>query len=949
MSNNYIVKTYNELNTTYLEDLFSDLNFINSEHKEIFYQVAKKILYVSPYVHNQIRNNPKIFENIVNNGFLFEKLFSKRYLYDINNLFVSVHTDNELYRVLRNYRNQEMIRIAWRDIAGWANIDETFLDLTSLAEAFISETMEYLFLKACNSRGTPINRSGYIQRLVVLGMGKLGAWELNFSSDIDLIFFYEDDGYLDDKQCTTYYEFYTRLIQSFIKCLDTVTDNGFVFRVDTRLRPFGESGPLVMNFDGLEMYYQGQAREWERYAMVKARVVAGDFVAGEKLQNILNPFIYRRYLDYRAFGELRQLKKKISQELKRKDRRDNIKLGIGGIREIEFVGQVFQLIHGGQDKILRERRIIEVLSIIGKIGYLPQDIIIKLQYSYRFLRLVENRLQQYSDKQTHDLPTNELQCKSLAYAFGFDDWHEFLEKINYVRKIVHEIFSQVIESPQTEVDEDVIIDWSDSDEITITAQLHEIGYSNLETILPLLTEFLKSFSIRQITARGSVELNRLMPLILRAIVKCENPSETLRRILKLLEAIAGRNVYFTLLAENPLALSQLVKLSSASSWIVNYIAKYPLLLDELLDPRRLYSPLNRQSLFEELDSCLIQIENDDIEELFTSLRQFKQSHVLRIAAADIVVVIPIMVVSDYLTWLAEALISCVMQQAWKFTVQRHGTPPDASSGEIKGFAVIAYGKLGGLELSYASDLDLVFLYGGVDDSTLTVGDNPIPCGHFYAKVVKKMVSILTTQTFAGTLYEIDLRLRPSGNSGLLVSSVEAYEKYQKENAWTWEQQALVRARFIAGDFKIAEIFNDIRSRILCMSRDEMLLRQDIRQMREKMRENLEIKSLGYFDLKQARGGIADIEFIVQFGVLIGASKHPVLTQCTDVVRLLANLRDISFLSQEQADLLREAYCLFREQTHRAALLEQPATVPEKDFAAIRTRVQDVWRDKIECT
>ena len=605
------------------------------------------------------------------------------------------------------------------------------------------------------------------------------------------------------------------------------------------------------------------------------------------------------------------------------------------------------MIRGGQDKVLRERRILKVLDVIGELGLLPLVIVSKLKESYQFLRLVENRLQQYEDKQTHDIPNNEKQRFILAYGLGYNEWQPFNVKIAAVRKFVHEVFNHVIESPHSYPEENLTIDWIDADASLLSSQLINIGYSNPELLIKLIIEFQQSYAIRQISTRGTLELNRLFPLILQTLIKLDNSSETLGRLFILFKAIAGRNVYFTLLIENPLALSQLIKLSSMSSWIVKFISACPLLLDELLDHRTLYAPLSRQSLNEELDYYLSQIDIDDMDALLNALRHFKNANMLRIASADLSGIISINVVSDYLTWLAETILHCVLQHAWRLTSVRYGTPPETPAGKIKGFGVIAYGKLGGLELSYASDLDLVFLYGGVNDTTLTISDNPIPCVQFYAMVVKRMVMLLTTQVLSGTLYEIDLRLRPSGNSGLLVSSLEAYETYQMESSWTWEQQALVRARFVTGDSMIAEHFNVIRQRSLCRKREESLLRREVMEMRSKMRENLEIKSLGRFDLKQAVGCIADIEFIVQFGVLAMSHEHHNLTLWTDVLRLLASLHETGFLSQEEADLLKNAYCLFREQSHRAALLEQTATASEDEFVAIRSRVRAVWRDKIE--
>ena len=920
--------------------------FFSPLQEKIFKDSVDKVLIVSPFVHSLIIIKPEIIKDLVVNGSLFESYTLQKYIEEIAHSFSSISTESDLIKSLRYYRNRAMVRIAWRDIAGWAPIDETLRDTSYLAEAIICETIDYLFQEACKTKGTPLNRSGQIQRLVIIGMGKLGAWELNYSSDIDLIFAYEDDGVLGEKRSISYSEFYSKIIHSFIKVIDSKTQDGFVFRVDTRLRPYGDSGPIIMSYDGMEIYYQTQAREWERYAMVKARVFSHDQSAGNKLQAIITPFIYRRYLDFRAIEELRQLKSKIEIELRRKDRADNIKLGPGGIREIEFIGQVFQLIRGGQEKSLRERSILCVLNAVGDLGYLPQHIILKLQDGYNFLRLVENRIQQYSDSQCHDLPLNYPQRYSLVQAFNLNSWNDFIDKLDVTRKFIHEIFTQVFQSPQILTEGDLFFDWCDSDVASLTDQLKAIGFSSCEMILDLLISFQCTYSIRKISSRGSIELNKILPMFLRAIVKQKNPVETFSRILKLLEAIAGRSVYLSLLAENPLALSQLVKLSTSSSWIVNFISKYPILLDELLDPRSLYAKISHESITKELKYRISTIEVDDTEEFLNTLRHFKQAYVLKIAVADIMDSIPIMIVSDYLTWLSEVLVSCVLEHSWKLTVDRYGFPPGCSTSSIFGFGVLAYGKMGGRELSYTSDLDLVFLYGGVHDETPTVGNLPISCAEFYARVVKRMVSIFTTQIMSGILYDIDLRLRPSGNSGLLVSSIQSYEKYQIQSAWTWEQQALVRARFIAGDPWIASQFSEIRHLSLCRKRDCNLLRHDVADMRNKMREKLELKVPGKFDLKQAKGGIADIEFIVQFGVLNGSHDNPNLTQWTDVVRLLDCLHESGFLSLDESTLLKEAYCIFRKETHRAALLERSPTVLEEDFAEIRSRVLDIWCAKI---
>jgi glutamate-ammonia-ligase adenylyltransferase len=435
-----------------------------------------------------------------------------------------------------------------------------------------------------------------------------------------------------------------------------------------------------------------------------------------------------------------------------------------------------------------------------------------------------------------------------------------------------------------------------------------------------------------------------MPLILRAVAGTAHPEIALDRVLGLIESLATRSVYFALLAENPLAISQLVKFATASPWLIHYITRFPVLLDELLDPRALYRPLVRAELAAELKEKLGEIDSGDVEQLMSALRHFKQANVLRVAATDVMGVTPIMVVSDYLSYLAEALVASVLEQAWRITATRHGEPPGGGgSVGVRDFGIVAYGKLGGLELGYGSDLDLVFLHSASDVTAVTTGESPLTLAEFYARVAKKMVALMTTQTHAGALYEIDLRLRPSGSSGLLVSSVEAYEAYQMDSAWTWEQQSLVRARYIAGDPTVAERFTSIRHRSLTRRRTLSTLRSEVIEMRDKMRQHLDSSTGDSFDLKQGRGGIADIEFLVQFGVLASASSHPEVTRWTDVVRLLDDLRDVGFLTAQDADILRRSYCEYRAQVHRLALQEQPAIVPSEEYAEARNAVCRIWQ------
>jgi glutamate-ammonia-ligase adenylyltransferase len=898
---------------------------------------------ISPYVVHRVVLDPWIVQRVVcwRSGGPEVDVGSLAMWYD------DISDETALMRILRRWRHREMATLAWLDIAGWLPIESVLQGVSEVAEVCVQVAVDWLFEEACRIRGKPVDRGGRVQNLVVLGMGKLGARELNFSSDIDFIFAYGEDGVLHDRRGTSYQEFYTRLARSLVRVLDTVTEDGFVFRVDTRLRPFGESGPLVMSFEGFEKYYQGQARAWERYAMVKVRAIAGDREMGREFERFFRPFVYRRYLDYRAIAELRSLKAKIAAELQRRDRGDNIKLGVGGIREIEFIAQAFQLIRGGQQKALQERGILIVLDRLGELGLLEKETAQFLRRAYLFLRTIENRLQQYEDMQVHDLPTDPELRTILAFAMGYDGWKAFSEHLTVVRRRVHSIFEAVIADPSKEEIPSVFLERRPEDMIK---ELEDFGEMR-DAMAQALLQFRESAAVRRLSQQGLSELNRILPSLLKeiAVRYVERPDEVLARVLRLLESIASRSVYFSLLAENPPALVQLVQLAVASPWIVQQVALTPILLDELLDSRTLYRPLTRAELRADLVRALETVEPGDSEQLMIRLRQFKASRQLRIAAADVMGVIPVMIVSDYLTDLAEVLVGEALTQAWSATAMRHGEPPvrDADASLIRGFAVIAYGKFGGIELGYGSDLDLVFLYDGVQGDALTVGERPITCAEFYARVAKRLVSILSTRMVGGILYEVDLRLRPSGNSGLLVSSADAYETYQMESAWTWEQQALVRARFVAGDVQVGQRFDGVRRRVLCRPRDRAKLRSDVREMREKMRENLANRDPAVFDLKQGFGGIADIEFIVQFGTLAYAAEHCEITRWTDTVRLLEGLRDVRFLEPEKADLLREAYCAYREQVHRLTLQESPARVPVSAFAEMRASVQDIWRKVME--
>lgn len=901
-----------------------------------------KVWCSSVFVFESCLRRPELLQSLMMTGDLLRSYSTSQYETTLAEQVVT--SEAQLMQNLRYFRRREMVRIAWRDLAGWAPLSETLAEVSRLADACIQKALGFLYREACEKRGTPLLAEGGPQQIIVLGMGKLGAYELNYSSDIDLIFAYPENGVLTDRKETSYSEFFTRLCQRLVKVLDEITVDGFVFRTDIRLRPFGDSGPVIMSFEGMENYYQTQAREWERYAMIKARQVAGDFKAGAQLMAMLNAFVYRRYLDYGAFEELRSLKMQITQELKRKDRLENVKLGPGGIRECEFIGQAFQLIRGGNEKSLQIRPLLEVFKRLGELTLITPEDAQQLSQSYCYLRWVENHIQQYHDQQTHDLPLYSDVQQRLAYSLNYADWDSFKIELDVVRACVHALFDQVFSvSKQTTQDPRGIQLWNHAaDEIELQASLRAYGFKEVESSLSALKHFKTAGTIRRLTTKGAKVLDRLMPQLLAALQHVNDPDVTLKRMLGLFESVAGRNVYLALLAENPDALAQLLRLASASAWFCEYLALYPILFDELLDTRSLYEPLKKTALDQQLATLLAPIEIQDLEQLMITFRQFKHINVLKVAAADIMDVIPIMIVSDYLTYIAESILAQVLERAWLMLTDKHGFPPGSQSS-CTGFAVIGFGKLGGLELAYGSDVDLVFIYDCQDGNALTTGPSPISCHQFYGRLGLKVRHILDTKLLSGVLYDTDMRLRPNGHSGLLVTQINAYEDYLQHQAWTWEHQALVRGRFIAGDIRLKTHFEDIRHLILTKPRDFALLRTDVGDMREKMRVALASKTAGQFDLKHSAGGIVDIEFIVQLGVLASASTRPELTQYTDNIRLLEGLENVGFISLEQANQLKKAYCYYRDTGHQLVLQGKKALVETVKVMALSEVVKQIWQ------
>jgi len=918
-----------------------------------FQACACRVFAASDFVAETCIRRPRLLGELLDTGELLADSWPGALGARVGARIDACQDERELKQVLRRVRQREMLRIAWRDLAGWASLPETLGDLSELADACIEAALTRLAAWQAAETPAPLAEDGQPAPLLVLAMGKLGAGELNFSSDIDLIFTYPDAEAGPGRGALSPEQYFTRLGQALINALADTDHDGFVFRVDMRLRPYGNAGALVCSFEALEEYYQSQGREWERYAMIKARPLGGDAAARAALSELLRPFVFRRYLDFHAFESLRDLKTQIEREVERKGQQDNIKLGPGGIREIEFIAQAFQLVRGGREPRLRQRGVIEVLATLAGLQLLPGSVVADLLAAYAFLRRAENRLQAIHDQQTHHLPQGELERARLALSMEYPDWSSFRTALDGHRRRVEAHFKQVFAAPAGETAEraDPLADlWLKRlPQHEIEQALEVAGFDDLGEAQRWIEQLRSGTAPRYLGQQGRARFDALVPMVLAQAGRQPQPVEVLGRLVHVLEHIAGRTTYLALLQENPPVLGQLVKLCAASPWIAQQIARFPLLLDQLLDHRTLYAPLQREELEKELQRRLQDVDSADLEQQMDRLRQFKHAMVLRVAASDLVGAIPLMVVSDRLTAIAEVVVEQVLALAWAEMVKRYGEPRCTVDGKQRpvAFVIVGYGKLGGIELGYGSDLDLVFLHDSAGSEQKTVGAKTVENAVFLTRVGQRVIHMLETFTAAGVLYEVDMRLRPSGNSGLLVSSLEAFADYQRNEAWTWEHQALVRARVVAGDAGLAERFAEVRRQVLARAREPAALCQEVRDMRERMRAELGSRGSPGFHIKQDPGGIVDIEFMVQYLVLRWSSEYPELLRWPDAIRLLETLAAVGLLEAADAEALIEAYQQYRAVSHRLTLAEASSVVGDELLKPERQTVVAIWKRVME--
>jgi len=930
-----------------------------------FLSQIQQVWSCSEFVANYAVSRPHEFRELVESGDLTTVYQSSRYASSLQELTCSLNDEEQWSIALRRFRNREMARIIWRDFTGLSQLEETTANMSALASACLDIPLQYLHDQTAEAWGRPIGKySGCEQRLIVLGMGKLGADELNVSSDIDLIFVYPEGGETQGgirKREMSNQEFFERVGRSLIQMLDNRTVEGFVFRVDMRLRPYGKSGPLVGSFDAMEAYYQTQGRDWERFAMIKAMPVAGDIEAGKALLEILRPFTYRKYIDFTAIQALRDIKAMIEQEVLRTNANDDVKRGRGGIREVEFIAQAFQLIRGGRDSFLRNPALKDILPLLEQAGVLSAGKAKQLYAAYVFLRNVEHAVQGLRDQQTQTLPQTELDKARVMSVLGFQSWGAFCEQLDNHRALIQHEFALVVAEPQEEISDHqtgeikiaeslwkLLLQPAKEIDDQLIALVEQLGLERSPEVADLLANFLISKPIQIMQASSRERLDVLMPKLLVGCVESKNPVSLLNRVLRLIEAVARRSAYLLLLTENPLALHQLLILCDSSPWIAEQITRYPALLDELLDPRSLYTPRNKLELADELRQHILRIPEEDLESQLEALRYFKRSNSLRVAACEVTDVLPLMQVSDNLTCIAEVILDQVLDLSWQQMKKRHGEPGRKEGEKTPNFLVLGYGKMGGIELGHNSDLDLVFIHNANINSYST-GERSVDNGTYFARLGQKIIHMLGAQTASGMLYEVDMRLRPSGSSGMLVTSLTAFTKYQKEEAWTWEHQALVRARPVAGCELLAAEFQVVRQEILCAQRDREKLAIDVQKMRVKMANHLlsleEKSGSTTFSLKQGRGGIVDIEFMVQFIVLAESAVHPQLTTWSDNIRILQDVQGQQLLSKEDTMKLIEIYQSYRSVGHRAQLQNNSLSVSIDQLTEERESVIEIW-DKV---
>jgi len=922
------------------QQLLSELLSDRDRFDDSFKGKIESLAIASSYALGQLARNPEILQNLHNlKHFELDEL-------EILSADENPPKIEQIKRSLRLYRHLKLIEIIYLDVIGKISLEQTLLHLSDLADLLTRVALESSYRHLVGKHGQPLDENGNQMELNIIAMGKLGGRELNFSSDIDLICCYANEGELSGYGRLSYQEFFTRVTRLFVQLLNDKSEDGFVYRVDLRLRPWGESGPVVLTHAALEHYYQLHGREWEQYAMIKARVITGSDSDRQYIASILRPFVYRKYHDYRVFEGLATLKDKIALQAKSRSMQDNIKLGNGGIREIEFFVQAFQILKGGRNRQLQTTQILDCFDVLQQQNIVAAKTITDLKEAYIFLRMIENRIQMLNDEQSHSPPESSLSRERIAQSMGYAEWTAVSHLIQAHRDKVSEHFAELFKR-EAKPGATVMISDSVGDEKTELQQIEYIasfGLSDAEGINSSLMAFFASKAWGFMSARAKQRFSILIPGILTQICLSEQQPALFKRLLNLFSSIAGRSVYFDLLYQNKALLAKLVSLFDKSEWIAQEVASYPMLLEHLIQSG---DPNHRFDRTELQQNLQLQLKNvvDDTELELDVLRLFKRDQTIVIAIAELSEEIGTSEVGLYLSELAEIVLKAVYELASKAMYKQYGKPEYIDQGvkQVAGLSIIGYGKLGGQELHYQSDLDVIFLHNSQAENQLTSGPKSIDNAMYFARLAQKIISMTSVLTSSGKLYEIDSRLRPDGSSGLLVSSIRAFHQYQLEKAWTWEHQALIRARYVAGSRKLIPEFKQLRCEVLSLPRDPRRLQKEITEMRDKMYQSKRPVEGDMKNIKHSRGCMVDIEFMVQYWTLLQANKIASIGSYSDNISLLNELFRLNLISSSQFQLV-DIYRTYHHWLHATVLQNRPAEIESEVIIDEVNHVINCWNE-----
>ena len=921
------------------EQLQTQLISESSNYPPAFQQELKKLVLGSNYATAQLAKYPQITRSL--DSLNLHKIFQLDADALINSL-AELTDINAIKKQLRVFRHQKLCEIIFLDICIKQSVENTLNQLSELADLLIQQALSKAEQILSAKHGQPLSENGAALQLNIIGMGKLGGKELNFSSDIDLICVFSEEGQLKGYGQLSHTQYFTHVIKLFKQLLNDATEDGFVYRVDLRLRPWGDSGPVVLSHNAFEHYYQLHGREWEQYAMVKARVITGNDEDVTSLESIIKPFVYRRYHDYRVFDGLAQLKQQIDHQAKSKSARCNVKIGEGGIREIEFFVQAFQILKGGRNHQLQTPSLYLALEILSEQSISDQQSLSTVHHAYNFLRMLENRIQMMNDQQTHEVPDKQNYRDRISLLMGFDNWASCEAKLTSVQSQVRELFSSLFISDDNSARPVEQISIDELNEQQHNEYITGLGFESSELVHSRLQEFYQSRALQFMSDKAKKRFRAFFPELLKQISKHNDQTDLLEKMLALLSSISGRSVYFELLFQNIPLLVKLVDLFDSSQFIAEEVTRHPLLLESLLYPGKLTDRFNSEKLTHELG---VQLKNvaGDIELELDILRQFKRAQTIVIATAEIAEEIDTFQVSLYLSELAEIILQAVYELSRNEITIQYGEP----SYELEGktytphLGIIAYGKLGGRELHYQSDLDIIFLHNSTGTRQQTLGpkviDNPV----YFSRLAQKIISKVTLLTAAGKLYEIDTRLRPNGASGMLVSPITAFDNYQHEKAWVWEHQAIIRARYLSGNKEIAPQFEAIRKQIIRLERNNDDLQSSVYDMREKIYKTKNPRQGETVNIKHSRGCMVDIEFIVQYLVLKHANKFASLTETTDNIALINELHHLQLISDDELQL-RDSYLKFHKWLHQRVLQNQSDVIAFIDVKAEIEQVKACW-------